>query len=174
MQLDFAGGLEDMDVGFGFGIDAEFGFDVAASDAESPPVAAPNIAGDTSGLNYWEGGEQEERWRRLLRKISNRESARRRQRVDELEWAVDALRAEKRALAARLHATARSALAVRGENARLHAEAGSLRRCLREAQRNAAVLIGLSRLLRTANHGGTSGRTPCAVRRPSLPAAWCP
>ncbi|KAG8081380.1 hypothetical protein GUJ93_ZPchr0007g3054 [Zizania palustris] len=161
-QIDFAGGLQDMDVGFGFGIDAAFGSEAVAWDAGLPPVAVPNIAGDGSDLYYGcnvGGGEEEEWRRRLRRKISNRESARRsrarrRQRVEEFERAVDALRAEKRALAARLDATARSALAVLGDNARLHAKAGALRRRLGEAHRNAAVLIGLSRLMRTASHGG--------------------
>ncbi|KAL5198979.1 hypothetical protein ABZP36_002491 [Zizania latifolia] len=173
-QIDFAGGLQDMDVGFGFGIYAAFGSEAVAWDAGLPPVAVPNIAGDGSGLySCCDGGgeEEEERRRRLLRKISNRESARRsrarrRQRVEELERAVDALRAEKRALAARLDATARSALAMLGDNARLHVEAGTLRRRLGEAHRNAAVLIGLSGLMRTASHGGADSAMSVRVPPP--------
>lgn len=177
MPLDF--GLPDMDVGFGFfGVDAvAFGYDGVASDAAaglSPVVGA----GDGSGgggdvLLYCDGGGggedgEEERRRRLRRKISNRESARRsrarrRQRVEELERAADELRAERRALASRLDATARRALAVRGANARHHAEAGVLRRRLGEAQRNAAVLIGLSRLLRSTANGAHGGAAPAQL-----------
>ncbi|KAF0908308.1 hypothetical protein E2562_024722 [Oryza meyeriana var. granulata] len=145
MQLDFAaGGLQDMDIGFGlFGIHAAaFGSSgVTVSDAGlmTPVIGVPDIAGDdgSGGLLYCDGGREEEDEERR-----------------------HALRTEKRALEARLDATARSVLAVRGENARLHAEAGVLRRRLAEAQRSAVMLIGLSRLLRTANHGGTA---PAAV-----------
>ncbi|XP_062187911.1 transcription factor HBP-1a-like [Phragmites australis] len=148
MQLDFTAGLQLLGTDVSFG----FGFDTMTCGAGASPVEA---------LTKAYGNEEEEELRRLRRKISNRESARRsrarrRQRVEELERAVQELRAERRALAAKLDAAAGRALDVRCDNARLSAEAGALRRRLGEAQRHAVLLLALARarLARTASGGG--------------------
>uniref|UniRef100_K4A0N9 BZIP domain-containing protein n=2 Tax=Setaria italica TaxID=4555 RepID=K4A0N9_SETIT len=180
LDLDFAGAPPGMDVAYGFGFDFDFDFDTAAasgasggfdfdttecgaaagtgSGTTSPPVDASTKAG-SSGVD---DDDEEERLRRLKRKISNRESARRsrarrRQQAEDLERAAEELRAQRRALAARRDAAAARALAVRLDNARLGAEAGALRRRLREAQRQAVLLLALARAQMAPSAVGIGG-----------------
>ncbi|OEL28595.1 hypothetical protein BAE44_0010388 [Dichanthelium oligosanthes] len=169
MELDFAGALPDMDVGFGFGFDFDFDtrtsgaagggcdFDTMKCCAAAGTGTATSPVGSSTKASGGVGDNEEERLRWLKRKISNRESARRsrarrRQRAEELERAAEELRAQRRALATKVDATAARALAVRLDNARLGAEAGALRRRLGEAQRQAVLLLALARarLARTA------------------------
>jgi hypothetical protein len=160
-QLDFAGegwlaGMDGAAPVFGLWLDGSSG-NVTSCSADTC-IMAP--AADVALA----GGEEAERRRK--RKMSNRESARRsrarkQQRVEELEGVLEALRAENRAMAARRDAAVRCVLAARLDTARLQVEACALRRRLGEAQRCAAVLVEMSRLL------GSDGAVHARARTPS-------
>lgn len=187
MQLDFAAGqpllpvpvpgmhavgfaLDDFDFGATPACDAA-GFHFGAGTATCGGAAG----GSGFGTCTTAGGaeDEEERLRRLKRKISNRESARRsrarrRQRAEELGRAAEALRAQRRALAARSDAAAARALAARLDNARLQAEARALRRRLGVAQRQAVLLLALARARLARAQVGT-GAPVVAVPPPQQP-----
>ncbi|KAM3046304.1 hypothetical protein ACUV84_017279 [Puccinellia chinampoensis] len=165
-QLDFAGegwlaGMDGAAPVFGLWLDcssgtAEVTCTAMSSSAETnacimAPLADVALAGE------------EDAERRLRRKVSNRESARRsrarkRRRAEELEAALEALRDENRAMAARLDAVARRVLAARLHTARLQAEACVLRRRLGEVQSCAAVLVEMSQLLLGTGDSAVRGR----------------
>jgi hypothetical protein len=162
-QLDFAGegwlaGMDGAAPVSGLWLDGSSGIGTSCSAGIDTCTMSP--AGDVALA----GGEEAERRRK--RKMSNRESARRsrarkQQRVVELEVALEALRNENRAMAARGDAAVRRVLAARLDTARLQSEACALRRRLGEAQRCAAMLVEMSRLL------GSDGAVLARARTPS-------
>ncbi|KAG8097769.1 hypothetical protein GUJ93_ZPchr0013g35078 [Zizania palustris] len=118
-------------VGFGFGFDADL------LPREDPPAADPP---ETEA-----DGAAAEAERRIRRKVSNRESARRsrarkQQHLDELRARADRLRRCNRELAARGHDVRGRAALVRLANAGLRSEAAALCRRLAAARRALGLL----------------------------------
>ncbi|KAK1681088.1 hypothetical protein QYE76_041936 [Lolium multiflorum] len=155
-QLDFAGEgwLAGMDVAapvVGIWLDGSSGTADGGRNAMSSSSAETDtcIMAPAADVAL---ADEEEAERRLRRRMSNRESARRSRarklrRAEELQVALQALRDEKRAMAAKLDAVVRRVLAARLDTAPLQAEACALRRRLDEAHSCAAVLVEMSQLL---------------------------
>ena len=135
------------DIGFGLGPEPT-PLDVTTTMAATPPEEETSASASAAD----EAAE-----RRLRRKISNRESARRsrarkQRHLEELRARAGRLQAGNRELAARLRGVQARAALVRLSNARLRAEAGALGRRLAAARR--AVEL---RQIYAAASAGTGG-----------------
>jgi predicted phage-related endonuclease len=167
-QLDFAGEgwLAGMDVAapvVGIWLDGSS----STADGGRNAMSSSSAGTDTCIMAPAADASEEEAERRLRRRMSNRESARRSRarklrRAEELQASLNVLQEEKRTMAAKLDVEVRRVLAARLDTARLQADVCALRRRLDEAQSCAGVLVEMSRLL-----GTSDGAVLARARTPS-------